>query len=46
VRFGLVLSCSMSMRRIAPVQRRHAVRWNRLLADRFLVAFSEALESV
>jgi len=33
------------MRRIAPVERRHAVRWNRLLTDRFLVAFSKALKS-
>ena len=30
-----------------PVQRWHyAIRWNRLLADRFFAALSEALEDV
>ena len=27
-------------------RRRYAVRWNRLLADRFFVALSEAFEDV
>jgi hypothetical protein len=32
---------------IVPVQRRrYAVRWNRVLADRFLAVLSEALEDV
>jgi hypothetical protein len=29
-----------------PVQRRYAIRWNRLLADNFFASLSEALEGV
>jgi hypothetical protein len=37
---GAVNACTIEQR------RRYAVRWNRLLADRFFTALSEALEDV